>query len=326
VKDSEANVGRKRRYGQRKSKAKLARSEPTDGKFTASPFRIPGHLWVPTEWVSKFDPNDVVSKRKYRSLVRDRKGKPSYVAKPSIPEEELCRWTRERYRQEVQKFLTVDREMVANLAARAARKKSGVTPIAWKAENLINVLFQLVEDKNQEAASAVAELLQKGVGQLSQVAKNNPELLRPVAQKSWNWPVMKSTHPLLSDDDFLGNLTLGRDAPFYFDNRSKWRFDDFTRIAFSLLIWVWKARKENRGRFVYYEIGELADELPQFRKGRNADQWWRLAKTIFLFSYPKPEAIPELESLIELKKRTPSRVRYKILERIKQHFLNFAKP
>lgn len=301
------------------------RSARTDGKFAAMPFSLPGHFWILAEWLPDFKPEAVILTFENIALVRDG-AKRSVHASPSKSEKATCAWSKERYRQEFGKFLTTDRDMLANLVGRARRNKSGVKPIAWKAEHLIDELFALAREGNQKAAAAVAELLRKWVSQLSQLAKSNLELLRPVARKSWKWPVMKSIHPLLSDEDFLGSLALGRDLPFYFDDRSKWRFDDFTKIAFGILVYVWRARKENRGPFLYYRIGELADELPQFRKGPHADQWWRIAEAVFLFSYPNPEAIPELGGLIDMKKRTPGRVRHKILERIKQHFLNFAKP
>src|SRR5262249_39813216 len=151
---------------------------------------------------------------------------------------------------------------------------------------------------------------------------------RRIARRNWRWPILKSRHPLISDDNetMLGVLNLGYDLPFYFDRSSKWKLDDFTEIALNLLGYVWHSRKENSGLYDCRRIGELADTLPEFRKGENADKWWELAKAHLLFSYPKPEAIPELADLVRLKRRSPSVVRARILERIEQRFMNFARP
>jgi hypothetical protein len=139
---------------------------------------------------------------------------------------------------------------------------------------------------------------------------------------------MRSRHPLLCDNHeaIFSTLNLGYDLPFYFDNQSKWQFDEWGKIAFSLLLYVWRARKENRGWFDYKTVGKYADTLPEFRKGANADKWWELARAVLLLSYPKPEKISEFAGLVTLKRRTASRVREKILERIRQRFINFAKP
>jgi hypothetical protein len=65
---------------------------------------------------------------------------------------------------------------------------------------------------------------------------------------------------------------------------SKWRFDEFGEIALELLIYVWGTRKENCGMFDYGQIGQVADALPEFRKGPNANKWWELAKAHLLFT------------------------------------------
>jgi hypothetical protein len=200
--------------------------------------------------------------------------------------------------------------------------------IASQTQELINSLFILADQGHPVAASSLVELLRGSVSRLTELAKNKPELLRRVARKSWKWPVMKSRHPLLSDDHeaIFSTLNLGYDLPFYFDNKSKWRFDEWGKIAAYLLLYVWGARKENRGSVGYRHVGKSADTLPEFRRGPNADKWWELAQDVLLTSYPKPEEISEFSGLVTLRRRTPSRVREKILERIRQRFINFAKP
>jgi len=303
-------------------------SNRADGKFPASVFKLPGHLILPVDWISEFKPEDVIWTRGKCALVRNGKKK-RIETKPPEGDDEACAWTEEHYREEVHRFLTIDRDLKARLIARARRGKPGARALAAKATDLIDELFRLASNGNQTAASQLAELLRKSVIQLTELAKEKPELVRPIARKSWKWPVMKSRHPLLSDEheDFLGCLNLGYDLPFHFDQSSHWRLDEFARIALALLMYLWGARKEQRGNFDYLSIGELADALPEFRKGPNAEKWWELAEAGLLHTYPKPNEIPELADLVRLKQGTPeSKVREKIMERIKQRFINFAKP
>ena len=298
------------------------------GKFLAWPFKLPSHSFLPVDWISQFEEEDVIWRRGKLALVRFGEGKRTET-KPPEGEEAACAWTEERYREEARRFLTIDRDLQARLIARARRGKAGARPLAAKATDLIEELFTLAKTGNQTAASQLATLLRNSVIQLTELAKAKPELLRPIARKSWKWPVMKSRHPLLSDDheDLLGCLNLGYDLPFHFDKSSHWRLDGFAKIALALLMYLWGTRKEQRGERDYRRVGELADALPEFRKGANAEKWWKLAEAAFLFTYPNPKKIPELVVLVvRLKRRTPSVVREKIKERIKQRFDNFAKP
>jgi hypothetical protein len=292
-----------------------------------SVFKLPGHSIALADWVSMFKPEDVIWTRGNCALVRSGEGR-RLESNPPEGEEEVCAWTDERYREEANRFMTADLELQVKMIARARHGKKGAGLLAEKAADLVDCLFTLAEDGNQTAASRLAELLRKSVHRLTALAKSNAAVLRPVARKSWKWPVMKSRHPLLSDEheEFLGNLNLGYDLPFHFDRSSHWRLDDKAQIALALLFYVWGARKEQRGACDYGLVGRFADKLPDFRKGLNAEKWWELAEAALLWTYPKPETIPELADLVSLKRRTPSVVREKILERLKQRFINFAKP
>ena len=296
--------------------------------FRAVPFHLPNHTWVPVGWLVHFPPESVIQTFADLALVRRRGKRQRVFPEPKEGEDAVCAWAEERYQNQTQKFLTIDRDIEASLLARAKRKKSGAAPMALKAGDLIEELFAAAKQGNEEAASSVAEILLRGVSQLTELAKANPNLLRGAARRSLKWPVLKSRHPYISEEHekLFGELNLGYDLPFYFDRSSHWKMDDFTEIALDLLGYVWRSRKENSGLYDYSRVGELADSLPEFRKGTNANKWWELAKAHLLFSYPKPEMIPELADLVRLKRRTPSIVRARILERIEQRFMNFAHP
>jgi hypothetical protein len=312
----------------KKAKADRTQKANVPKLFPAVPFHLPGHSWIPTNWLGNFPAENVIRTFGDLALVRRPGKRQRMFTKPKEGEEAACAWSQERSQQEIQKFLTIDQDIEASLFARAKRKKSGARPMALKAQDLIAELFVAAREGNEEAASSVASVLQEGVIQLTDLAKANPKVLQPAARMSWKWPVMKSRHPLISDEHetMFGALNLGYDLPFYFDRWSKWRADEFTEIALGLLNYVWHSRKENCGLYDYQRIGELADGLPEFRRGPDANKWWELAEAHLLFTYPKPETIREFTDLVRLKRRTPSRVRDRILERIKQHFLNFARP
>jgi hypothetical protein len=324
----------KKAPNEREPRVKVKKAQAHSGqgarrrKWPVVPFHLPGHSWVLEEWIVHFPAERVIRTVGKLALVRRHGGRQRMFPKPCEGEEAACAWSQERYQQEVQKFLIIDRDIEANLFARARRKKSGAQPLALKAQDLIEELFVSAREGNEEAASSLARLVQQSVIELTKLAKANPKLLQRTARRSWRWPVLKSRHPLLSDEyeAMLGELNLGYDLPFYFDSSSKWRFDDFGEIALDLLVFVWGTRKENCGMFDHGQIGQVADALPEFRKGPNANKWWELAKAHLLFTYPAPETIPELANLVKLKRRTPSVVREKILERIKQRFINFARP
>jgi hypothetical protein len=278
----------------RKKGRKRAAKEIDEALFRATPFALPNHLWITADWIHKvkIKPEEIILRFDMAALVRksNRAGILTEEAKERI--------------------------------------KPGPNRIAIEAEHLIDALLILANKDDQAAASSLVELLQRSVSRLTELVKNKPELLRRPARKSLKWPVMKSRHPLLSDNHeaILAELNLGYDLPFYFDNQSKWQFDEFGKIAASLLLRVWRARKENRGLFDYGLVGRYADALPEFRRGPDADKWWKLARAVLLTSYPKPEEISEFSDLVTLRRRTRSRVREKILERIRQRFINFAKP
>jgi hypothetical protein len=269
----------------------MKRKKRDGALFPLLPFALPSHMWLPAKWES-VKPDKIIHRFRDVVLVRRTNRTGTFRIGPALE------------------------------CAKAEPQR-----IALQAQDLINALFLLAEQGNQEAAFALVKLLAGSVSGLTQLGESKPALLQPVARKCWAWPMMKSRHPRLSDsDEILSKLNLGYDLPFWFDGTSKWQFDEWGTIAFHLLFYVWRARKENRhDLFNYGRIGKLADVLPCFSRA-TADKWWELALAIFRISYPNPEEISEFAELITLKRRTPSRVREKILARIKQRFVNFAKP
>jgi hypothetical protein len=125
----------------------------------------------------------------------------------------------------------------------------------------------------------------------------------------------------------FAKLELGAGTPLELDKYSKWKQDAATDIAFSLLTYLWKGWRENRSEFSdYAALGERIDELPKFTDD-SSDQWWKLAKAVFLFSYPEPQTIRELAALVTThsKKKSPGRIKQGILEKLKGRFKSLAR-
>ena len=296
------------------------------------PFVLSGYLWIPTWWKPEPKPSEVVHSIGNAVLVRDGGQWKEYFGKPSEDVKTICLWSRGRQEAEITRFFDSDRAPTANLFVRAKEGKSkGATQsLAWKAEALLRRLIQLSHEGNERAASCVAQITMTGCAELSRLAKENPKLLHPVARKCWKWPVAMSPHPLLTEDykSICRSLKLGEDTPFEIDPSARWQLDEFGKMASALLIYLWRARSENRVPATDYgALGKVMDSLPQFGDD-SAPQWWEVAKKVLEIYCPDPVKIPELVALVKAptRKRSPGRTRSYILRKLEERFVKFARP
>ena len=76
-----------------------------------------------------------------------------------------------------------------------------------------------------EALQAYAKLICDHVGRLNSLVQSHREALLPFSKKLTSWPILKSTHPHLSQDEqsILATLQVGSDSGCYFDRYSKWK-------------------------------------------------------------------------------------------------------
>jgi hypothetical protein len=91
---------------------------------------------------------------------------------------------------------------------------------------------------------------------------------------------------------------------------------------------LWFAQSERREANVEWgRLGKTIDELPQFTTDA-AEKWWTVAREVFLYSYPKPQDVPELAGLVKAKskRRSPGRIKQAILQMIHDRFVSFAPP
>ena len=139
--------------------------------------------------------------------------------------------------------------------------------ITRMASDWLDVLFDLAENGDIDAARLVAVTVKWNTQRLNVMAHARPELFRAAARECDQWPVLMSRHPALCEDHeaLLGKLTLGYDLPYYFDGTSKWTKDAFGKIANSLLEYVWQGWAMKRdGRFDINTVTPDAITLPEF--------------------------------------------------------------
>ncbi|MFZ2643544.1 MAG: hypothetical protein WA117_21310, partial [Verrucomicrobiia bacterium] len=296
------------------------------------PFVLPGYLWMPTWWEPKPKPSEVFHSIGNAVLVRDGGQGEEYFSEPSEDVKAICLWSRKRQEAEITRFFDSDRAPTANLFVRAKEVKSkGATQsLAWKAEALLRRLIQLSHEGNERAASCVAQITMTGCAELSRLAKENPKLLHPVARKCWKWPVAMSPHPLLTEDykSICRSLKLGEDTPFEIHRTARWKLDEFGKTAVALLVYLWRARSENRFPATDCgELGKVMDSLPPFSND-SAPQWWEVAKKILELHCPDLVKIPELVALVKARTRnkSPGRTRSYILRKLRERFVGVARP
>lgn len=96
-------------------------------------------------------------------------------------------------------------------------------------------------ERNDSAAIEYAQLVCEHVEYLNQLIKTHREKLLPVSRKRFTWPILRSEHPQLCQDEkqILKELQVGKETGRFFDQSSKWKSNG--KIAYlvdELLRWV----------------------------------------------------------------------------------------
>lgn len=259
---------------------------------------------------------------------------------------EVPDWTDEREKEEIQNFLRPNDDPwgVDRLAWRVLLNGSqaAAQALGTMAERCLNQL-QFVANATSEdeltsahasiASHQLAKVIGRACSEMNELALKHPRIFQRFSRKSFlKWPVMKSTYPEFGDDEapLLAGLQLGKDLPVRLDHKAQWARwikDDVGMIAWQLLQYVWRARSENnRLRIDYGNFGKMADALAPFDK-YSAPEWWKVAKAVLLYSYPKPLEVVELAALVKGRKerRYPSRLEEAIFSKLENRFRSFAK-
>lgn len=261
-------------------------------------------------------------------VMASRDGFKTVYEKPSEPIEEIHKWTTERAQKELQAFWESDRKLIANLFERARIRVGAISDLAGKAEVLLDAIFRLAEEEGSATQSHAAHTLlwtlNKQVSKMNQLARAKPQLFSPIAKKFWKWPLLKSTHPHLSEsDDLLNLLELGKEAGFQNDKYSKWKPDKAMEIAWQLKNYQHSIRVNYLDQYPV-KAQKIFQALP-FNQ-QNAPELWEIAKWSLLRSYPNPEMVKEFQEvgIRKSKRSNPSSRRQAILEKIHARFIHLA--
>ena len=202
-------------------------------------------------------------------------------------------------------------------------QKSGTLDICAEVEYLVGLLQHRARLGDAVAAQQLAFLAAMSAATVTEIAKAKPELLRPMARKWHVWPVLKFARevPSAREKEIFSAIQLGADSPIELDPATaKWKLDGAGELADSLRAHV-ETMRVNYYNCNYGEIGVRAGRLPPF-DDKSANDWWAVAESAMLDTYPEPGKVPEFQALLptSAKRRSPSR----ILEILRNRFMSLA--
>lgn len=303
-------------------------------RYMPFPFCIDQHSWVPHEWLTKYAESNIIRNfgEGQLALVKDEGGynvdkeSAKELANPQTP---VTRWSKEFHAKETRRFFDSDRTIIDELVLQASVNTDALTCLSIKMTQILTRIEALALAGNTYALSEIFDVAIRVVGLLNSTASRQPDLIKRFAGKCHQWPVITSLHPGLCEDSefLLRQIELGKRLPVQLEKSTKWKLDEAGRIAWKLLFKIWNARSENRDQSTDYgSFVKVVDELPQFCDKQSASKWWDVGREMLLLTYPNPEAIPELARLVTAAshRKSPGRIRQRILEIIKSRFLAFA--
>ena len=178
-----------------------------------------------------------------------------------------------------------------------------------------------------DAAGLLHYLVSVGCKSLMEIAKTNPEVLRPIARKEMSWPLMMSKHPGYRVDyiQLLSALRQGADGFFDADQTSRdgtqrGPIEKGTReIAKKLYICLLSEWIQTGHKLDGIPVAEFCDDE------KISTKWWKVAESRLLEAYPKPNEISELARIAAPSRKHPSDKNANIRRKLKKAFLGLAK-
>ena len=199
-------------------------------------------------------------------------------------------------------------------------------------DTTIGILTQKASDGDGEAALELARLASVATEHLTRICTAKPHLFWPLSRLRRAWPVIKKANAKLSaaETKLFSAIQLGADDFIELHAQTaKWKLDDAGRIAYGLLNYIRVSRGSQPHGFDNGAMSKFVKEkLPRDFDDESADDWWKVAKEILLFSYPQPHAIDELKSLVPVnspKRKSPGRFDQAIFRKLKSRFMAFAR-
>ena len=103
-----------------------------------------------------------------------------------------------------------------------------------------------VEGGDAAALEAYSRLVCEHVENLTSLVESHTKHLLPVSRKRFTWPILRSEHPLFSQDEneIFKMLQVGKGKGRYFDRFSKWKLSGKIPLLVDELIWWADACKQ----------------------------------------------------------------------------------
>jgi hypothetical protein len=135
-----------------------------------------------------------------------------------------------------------------------------------------------------DAAEKLALLARKATAFLTEVCESKPELLRPLARRARDWPVIKKKREELSGPErkLFKGIELG--VGDFIENdpqTTKWQLDEAGKIAYSLIVFIRNARNRTAdtpppaigsARLVFQSFaGSCSGRISQNAEGNKTD-------------------------------------------------------
>lgn len=208
---------------------------------------------------------------------------------------------------------------------RAQNDREAILQMKAHISRHVGYLFKLAEMGNVEATKELVQLLNGYVERLNLIAKVNLETFTRVGENLLSWPVIYSPHPKLdqSKGTIAREVKLGKATEFEFWPGAEWNpKDKGCRIAMELYRYINQIREfpKSNQQSPYYRA---ATDLPPIKTTGGVEAWWKLAERIFSDQFPKPQSVPALAALSNLKDH--GKLGSKIREIIRSRFVSLFK-
>jgi hypothetical protein len=228
-----------------------------------------------------------------------------------------------------QDFYRRSGEPLTVLCVRAQADSTAAKLLQANALMLLLRIAQLAETKNRTAIDSLIKIAHDATSYLNRVVLASTEVAKHASQSARlmkSWPILKAPKPAWSDDqkEVFKRLKVGSDYPFLNDPGARAKHHDLAgRIATQLWGHVKFARMYPG--LCDADWASNAIGLPVFTKEKAAE-WWRVAKPALLEGYPQPETDATLRQLVtaKSKRKSPGRMRSRILQVLKQRFESLA--
>jgi len=215
-----------------------------------------------------------------------------------------------------------------SLLFRRPRDEAPEAPLPIDAHRLAALALHGPEPKARMAAMELATRANNAVYFLNEVARQRPELFRPLARRWTHWPLLIGPNHRHNPDvpGMLKTLEVALGLSTGEDPTSKAGVDDTASVVARRLLDYLIDLRTRRRRYPPVVCDRMIKEaraLPPFGK-QTFLRWWYVAEAAMLESYPEPVDVPELAGIAPQSRGPKSRRRSHIMRKLRERFKAMA--